>query len=660
MISRAALSATALSATALSAMLWPIPASAEAPAHPAFARIFTDHAVLQRDRPIAIWGSAAPAAKVAIRLGESAAMATADRNGKWRVALPPLSAGGPYTLSVTAGSETTTLTDIAIGDVYLCGGQSNMEFPTRLSTGAWGALKDVANPDLRYVTIAQDNAPAERDDLNTAVAWKPITPDTVGDASAVCYYMARTLQAKNKVPVGFIASDWGGTTIQSWTSAAALRTVKPYAEPIAALARYAADPVAGMAEEGRRQETWWDAHDPAAAAQRAWIAPDFDDAAWPTIVPQGSWKDSDAAPFKGFDGVGWFRTTVTLTAAQAQDATALQLGPVDTYDTAWVNGVRVGGGSVGWVWRNYPIFSGTLKPGRNTIVLRVLSGGGGGGMSGQPQNRGIRLRSGELVPIGPSWRYRTGMRSTGLSVPPAPWDVPTSLSTLYNGMIAPLRGYGFKLAAWYQGEANVGKAAEYRTLLPLLIADWRKNFGQPDLPFLVAQLASYGSVAPQPSESGWAELRDVQAKAVAADPHAGLAVTIDFSDRSDIHPTQKSVIGARLARAAQVIAYGGSGEAGGPEAVSVTRSGPDLSIRFRAIGGGLRTYSSDVAIGFEACSAQTCRFYPGRVDGDSIVLAGANAPAVTRVRYAWADAPYVNLYSADDMPAVPFERAVAP
>ncbi|GGA43271.1 sialate O-acetylesterase [Sphingomonas psychrolutea] len=633
---------------------------AAAPDRLAVARIFTDHAVIQRDRPIAIWGSAAKGTAVKVTLADRSATAIADHDGHWRVALPALAAGGPYRLVATAGLQTATLDDIAVGDVYLCGGQSNMEFPARLSTGAWGGLKDVDNRDLRFVTIGKDNAPAPRTDLNTPVTWKPVTADTVGEASAVCYYMARSLQVSQHVPVGFIASDWGGTTIQSWTSGPALRAQRAYAGGVAALALYAADPAAGLAADGKRVEAWWDAHDPQAKPQRAWIAPDYDDTGWDTIGPRGSWKDAGLAPLSGLDGVVWFRTTVTLTEAQARSATALQLGPIDTDDSAWINGARVGGGATAWVWRDYLIPAGTLKAGRNTIVVRVLGGGSDGGLTGLPQNRGVRLVSGALVPLDPTWRYRVGMRSRGLSVTPSPWDVPTSLSTLYNGMIAPLGGYGLKLVAWYQGEANMGQAAEYRSLLPLLMADWRKTFGQPDLPFVVAQLSSYGSVATVPSESGWAELRDVQAKVVRADPHAGLAVTIDVGDRADIHPTQKTVVGERLARAARVVAYGARGDAAGPEAVSVERRGPDLVIRFRAVGNGLRTYSADVAIGFEACTARQCRFRAGTVDGDTVVLAGANTAEVTRVRYAWADAPYVNLYGADDLPAVPFERTVAP
>lgn len=632
-----------------------MPALAQAQTAPGFAHIFGDHAVLQRDRPIAVWGTAAPQAQVTVSLNGQSAEAVADGSGKWRATLPKMPAGGPYTLTASTGAAATTLTDIAVGDVYLCSGQSNMEFPARLSTNAWGGLAGSANADLRFVTIAHDSAPAPRDEFKAAVAWKPIGPDTVGDASAVCYYMARSLQQKLKIPVGFIDSDWGGTTIQGWIGADALGTLKPYAQGVAQLALLATAPQKAKAEQNRREDAWWDAHDPNAKAERAWIAPDFDDSAWGSITPTGSWKDTGIAGLADFDGVIWFRTSVTLTAAQAASATALELGPVDTYDSAWINGTYVGSGTTAWMWRVYDAPAPVFHPGRNEIVLRVL---GSGGLTGRPENRGIRTASGELVPLNPSWRYRTGMRAKGLSIAPAPWTVPTSLATLYNGMIAPIRDYGFTMVAWYQGESNADAAAEYRTLLPLLMADWRRKFAEPELPFMIAQLSSYGAVATKPGHSGWAELRQAQALSVLGDKHAGLAVTLDVGDRTDIHPTQKTVVGERLARAARAVVYGEHITPGGPEAVSVARSGSDLVVTFRNTGGGLRTYSADSAIGFEACAGESCSYANATAQGDTIILQGAGKPEITKVRYAWADAPYVNLYSAEDLPAVPFEMEV--
>jgi sialate O-acetylesterase len=593
-----------------------------------------------------------------VTLGGHKVDGSADAHGKWKIQLPPQPAGGPYTLTVTSNGQTVSRSDILVGDVYLCSGQSNMEFAQRQATNAIGAIYAGRNETLRFLNVQKNSTATPQDELKGPVEWKVVTPETVGDASAVCYYMARSLQGSAKVPVGFVNASWGGTTIQGWIGAESLRTLGDYKAGVDAVAQFGLDPAAGMRAEDARNEAWWRAHDPAAKAQRAWAAPDFDDSAWPTVTPSGSWKDSGVAGFKDFDGVAWYRTAVTLTDAQAKAANMLHLGPVDTYDTTWVNGVRVGGASMSWMWREYAVPAGVFKPGRNVIAMRVLSGGQGGGLSGAPSSRTIGLADGKTIPLPAAWKVQRGGAMKGLAVPPAPWDVPTSLTTLYNGMIAPLVGYKFKLAAWYQGEANWDAAQEYRTLLPMLMRDWRQRFGQPALPFFVVQLPQYGAPAKAPGRSPWAELRDAQAYAVAHDAHAGLAVTIDVGDRFDIHPTQKTVVGERLARAARAVAYGEKIVPGSPTAVSARRNGNDIVIAFKDTDGGLATYSSDRAIGFEVCAGTACRYADARVAGDTIVLPGAGTPDVTRVRYAWADAPFVNLFGADDLPAAPFQLDV--
>jgi sialate O-acetylesterase len=629
------------------------------------ARIFSDHAVLQRDQPIAVWGTAAAGRKLTVTLGDRTATGSADAHGKWRIQLPPQPAGGPYTLTVMSNGQTVSRADILVGDVYLCSGQSNMEFAQRASTNAVGATYNARNDRMRYLNVPRNSAALPQDEFNGPVAWTPLTPESVGDASAVCYYMARSLQASYKVPVGFIQASWGGSTIQGWIGAESLRTVGDYKAGVAAVTQYGTDLPAAMRAQDARTEAWWRAHDPATAAQRAYVAPDFDDSGWPAVTPSGSWKDSGVDDFKDFDGVSWYRTAVTLTAAQAKAANALHLGPVDTYDTTWVNGMRVGGENYSWVGRDYTVPAGVFRPGRNVIVMRVLNGGQGGGLAGQPAQRTIGLADGQAVPLPAVWKVKRGSALTGVVAPRAPWDLLTSLTTLYNGMIAPLAGYKFKLVAWYQGEANAGEDAanpggpqEYRTLLPLLMRDWRQRFGQPGLPFLIVQLTSYNAVAKAPGDSSWAELRAAQADTVAHDAHAGLAVTLDVGDRFDIHPTQKTVVGERLARAARAVAYGEKTAPGSPTALEARRAGGDIVIAYKDTGGGLVTYSSDRAIGFEVCAGQTCRYADARVKGDTVVLPGAGTPDVTRVRYAWADAPFVNLFGADDLPAAPFQLDV--
>lgn len=619
---------------------------------PRFANIFADHAVLQRDRPIAIWGSAPKGSAVTVTLNGQSASATADADGRWRATLPAQQAGGPYTLTVGA----QTLNDIMVGDVFLCGGQSNMEFMVKASTNAWGALQTPADPDLRYVTIPDTSRAQPLADLEAPATWQRVGPTTVGDASAVCYYMARSLRQSEKVPIGFINSEWGGTRIESWISAGSLNTIAALKPGIAQVATYARDRDAAVAKDGERRQAWWTAHDPAAAKQAAFARADFDDRGWPTM-PTSAWKQAGRPELAAFDGVLWLRGTIDLTAAQVAAAKTLQLGPIDQYEETWVNGRYVGGGSVNWAWRHYDVPAGTLKVGRNTIALRVLGGSNGGGLTGAAA-RGLELTDGTIVPMTGDWRYFKGSAMTGEKIAPAPWDVPNSLTTLYNGMIAPFAGYGLKLAAWYQGESNAGEASGYRALLSLLMADWRKTFAAPTLPFFVVQLTSYGKPSIAPGPSDWAALREAQAEAVRQDAHAGLAVTVDVGDRFDIHPTQKTVVGERLARLARVVAYGQPGMRSGPEAVAVTRSGADLVVRYRNVTDTLRTYSGAQAIGFETCAGDACRYVGAAPRGDTMVLPGANRPDVTRVRYAWSDAPFVNLFDGADLPAAPFTLPV--
>ncbi|WP_338763208.1 sialate O-acetylesterase [Massilia sp. METH4] len=624
---------------------------------PTFASIFNDHAVVQRDAPITVWGKAAPRATVTVQLAGATAQATADGTGAWRATLPAMQAGGPHALRATVNGASTTLNDIMVGDVFLCSGQSNMELNVANATNAEMTIGTSANRNIRFANVAKDSSALRRDDFATVPQWQVTGPETTAKASAVCYYMARALQRQYGVPVGFINASWGGTTIQGWIGAASLRTLPAYRESIDVLAAYGADMGKGLKVEERRQEAWWDKTDPKAAAQRAWASPRFDDSRWADIELGKRWNESDAGPLREHRGVAWFRTTVDLTARQAAAGSHLLLGQVAAADTAWVNGVRVGAGDTWWMSREYALPKGTLKEGRNVIAVRVLGDENGGGLLGAADARALRTADGEKIALPTRWKFQAG---SALSAKQAgdPWQPPTSLATLYNGMIAPLQGYRFKAVAWYQGESNAGAAQEYRTLLPMLFADWRRAFGQPDLPFLVAQLAAFGKVPAAPGNSGWAELRQAQSIAVRDDPHAGLAVTFDHGDRTDIHPSQKAVVGERLARAARAVAYGDTIAAGGPRAETVTRDGKDLLVRFARAEGGLRTYASDSAIGFEACERDACRYVRATASGDTVRLKDAATPGVTKVRYAWADAPFVNLFGQDDLPADGFEMEV--
>lgn len=649
--------------TVLAAILLTLPASVYAADAPRFAGIFGDHAVLQRGQPVHVWGKAAPSQRLTLSLDSKRVAVVAGGDGTWQADLPAMTAGGPYLLSIEdEGGHKTSLNDILVGDVFLCSGQSNMEFLVKYATSTWGGTFMPVNTNLRFVNIAQDSQPAPLSELGSPAAWQVAGPTTTANTSAVCYFMASTIQAQQNVPVGMIDSTWGGTVAQAWISAAGLHKLKSYDAGLDALAAYAKSPETAMAAWSKMALEGWQAGEPDAASHSQWISPSFADGNWKTMAASGIWENADDPDLASFDGIVWYRQTVTLTKAEADSAAAISLGAIDDSDITWING-KVIGTTSGWQTpRNYQIARGRLRAGKNVIVVRVLDTGGGGGLWGKPEDRKLTFANGSTKPLAAEWRYRiAGQPKPGTQLPHEPWAKPNGLTNLYNAMIAPFTPYHIKAVAWYQGESNTHDPGEYSKLLPALMSDWRTAFRQPDLPFLIVQLAAFGPVATRPVESKWAALRDVQRRVVDADPHAALTVSIDFGDRSDIHPAQKTIIGQRLARNARAIVYGENITPGGPEATGVTRSGNDLVVHFKDTNGGLRTYSSNTAIGFEVCGVdKICAYAIGVPKDDLIVLEGANSAGARKVRYAWAASPYTNLYSADDLPAIPFELDIEP
>ena len=623
-----------------------------ASAAPLLAPVFTDHAVLQRGQPIRVWGVAQPNAAVAVDLSGATASVNADAQGRWSASLPAREPGAPLSLTVRAGADAQTLTDLLVGDVWLCSGQSNMELPVRRAMGGESEVAAATDPDIRLLQTGRVSLPAPTSTLPKEAVWQVASPATASNFSAACFFMGRDIKKTTGVPVGLIDATWGGSVIQDWISREGLTALKTYDEGLSVLSDYARSPQAGMARWGAMLDAWAARVEPHA---KAWARPDFDDRAWATLPAEAFWE---AAPgLATFDGTIWLRAEITLTAQQAAQGATLSLGPVDDIDTTFVNGKPVGS-SEGWnAPRDYRLPKGALKAGRNVVAVRAIDTGGGGGAWGPAAQKGLKLDDGSFVPLGSSWRYRisTTLAATGLP-PHAPWLGASGLSTLHNGMIAPLAPYGLKGMAWYQGEANVTEAAEYARLMPAMIADWRREFAAPDLPFLMVQLASFGAYKSAPAESGWAALRDVQRRATAADPKVGMASAVDIGDIYDIHPTNKQQVGARLALLARKLAYGeASLNAAGPAPLSARRDGEAVVVTFDQ---PLTVFGGARPLGFELCDAAVCRFVEGAVDGATTRLATPAGLTPTRVRFAWAESPILNLYGVNRLPATPFELKV--
>ncbi len=626
-----------------------------AAAAPLLASVFTDHAVLQRDRPIQVWGVAAPNTAVSVDLSGQGVSATADASGRWSARLParPASAA-PLTLTVKAGGAVQTVSDLLVGDVWLCSGQSNMEYPLRRALNGEVEAAAATDPQIRLLQTGRVSLPNPTDALPAYAAWKTSSYEAANNFSAACFFMGREIRKTQGVPVGLIDATWGGSIIQDWISGEGLKALGGYDEGLSVLADYAKDPAKGMARWGGMLDRWAAKVEPHAAG---WAKPDFDDRAWATMPAEQFWETNPG--LETFDGTIWLRAEITLTkaqaAAQAKGAATLMLGPIDDMDTTFVNGRQVGS-QEGWDFkRAYAVPAGTLKAGRNVIAVRAIDTGGGGGAWGPAKDKGLKLADGSFAPMGGTWRYKVSTKLADTGLPPhAPWLGASGLSTLHNGMIAPLAPYGVKGFAWYQGESNVTEAKEYARLAPALVADWRRAFAAPDAPFLMVQLAAFGPQVDKPGVSRWAELRDVQRRTIAADPKMGLASAVDLGSPYDIHPADKLQVGLRLAGLARKLAYGETAlNASGPVPLSARREGEAVVV---TLDQAAVVYGSGRPAGFELCdAAESCRFVDAAVEGDKVRLAVPAGYAAVKVRFAWADSPVLNLYGANRLPATPFE-----
>ncbi len=622
--------------------------------------LFRDHAVLQRDRPIAVWGHAGPGQPVSVTFAGQAVSTRADAAGGWQATLPPVAAGGPHTLEVIAGTRRERVRDVLVGDVWLCSGQSNMELPVWRSLNAASEIAAATMPRIRLFTVPQHAAAQAQESFNDSTAWTSATPDAVRDFSATCFYFARELQRTVDVPMGLIEAAWGGSRIEAWTSVGALRGQGGLDEALDILARSARDPLEARAAWGRYWQHWWATREGTLPGDAPWRA-DADDRGWsraPSTL--GAWERWNEPALADYNGMVWYRTQVMLSAEQAARGAILELASADEVDVTWVNGVAVGS-QYGAGERRYPLPRGLLKAGSNVIAVNVLDTYGEGGLAGPATAYGLQFDDGERVALQRPWKYRV---APGQQAPPfGPWQAATGLSTLYNGMIAPLGGFGLRGMLWYQGESNTGDGAAYAARLRALRDDWRRQFGA-RTPLLLVQLASYGQPPVAPADSGWAQVREAQRRVAAEDARSGLAIAIDIGDAYDIHPPNKQELGRRLARVARHVVYGEQDLApSGPRAVTAVRTPAGVAIAFEDVEGALTATGALRPIGFELCETRGdtrhCDYGDAELDGRRILLRGPRSTHATHVRYCWADGPVCTLRDRSGAPAGPFELPIA-
>ncbi|HEY5756412.1 MAG TPA: sialate O-acetylesterase, partial [Steroidobacter sp.] len=471
-----------------------------------------------------------------------------------------------------------------------------------------------------------------------------------------CLYFARELQKKDKVSMGLINAAWGGSKIQSWMTASALRSMGGYDGALDALAQSSKDPIAAASQWAAIWEGWYRERTKDRPGHEPWSAKPSGE--WkPAPIERGYWEEWGVPELAKYDGMLWYRTNVTLTKSQAAQKATLALGRVDESDQAWINGRLVGAAGPGGE-KSYPLPPNVLRAGENSIVVSILDTYANGGMPGPVASRAVRFADGSSVVLNKEWRYQLPPANAAFPLR-APWEATAGLGVIHNSMIAPLSNLGLRGVTWYQGESNTDEGDKYQALLTRFFADWRGQFGA-NIPFFVVQLAGYGPASTQPTESGWAKLREGQRLAVREDQNAGLAIAVDLGERTDVHPANKQEVARRLARAARHVLYKDAAPASGPVPVSARREGDAVAVEFTDITGKLVAYSAARPIGFETCGAAagSCEYAEATLQGQRVLLKSANASAATRVRYCWADSPVCTLYDEAPLPAGPFQIEV--
>ena len=616
--------------------------------------LFTDNAVLQQGIKAPIWGTADPGERVTVEFAGQTVSTTASAEGKWLVHLSPLKAGGPRILTIS-GRNKIVLTNILAGEVWLCSGQSNMERQLGLRAGQqpitdWKQEVAAANyPEIRHFGATQTKAFAPAQTVKGS--WTVCSPETVTNFTAIGYFFGRDLYRARQVPIGLIHSSWGGTPAEAWTSEAALRTQPDWTEALAQVKLLATDPVGTQREIQKQLEAWYQAKDPGSAASPPWSATDLDTRLWKAMTLPTYWEN---AGYPDFDGTFWFRRTVDLPEDWNGSDAELHLGAVDDNDTTWVNGVEVGA-TIGYnLPRVYCVPAGVLKRSTNVIAVRVLDTGGNGGLYGGDDPMRLVVNAGgktNSISLAGEWLCRQGVSLANVGWPPTDYSQsPNAPTVLYNGMIAPLLPYAIRGVIWYQGESNVGRERQYRTLFPTMIADWRHAWGEGDFPFLFVQIAPYHGNSP--------EIREAQLLSWQNTTNTAMVVTIDCGDANDIHPPRKQPMSARLALAARAIAYGEKLEYSGPVFQSMKLEGSEAVLRFTHPGGGLVAKDGPLK-GFTIAGADKV-FHPAQAEirGQTIVVASDAVSRPVAVRYGWANVPEGNLFNRAGLPASPFRTDV--
>ena len=624
-------------------------------------QLFQSGMVLQRGKTIPVWGKAEAGETVTVRFNKKEFTAIADANGNWRVDLPKMKAGGPYELTV----DSLQLTDILIGDVWLCSGQSNIDVHIeRVYPQYVQEVDSYENPRIRLFRVQNDtDTHGVKDDIRrTNINWKPLNKQNAWPFSAVGYFLGKRMFEKTGVPQGVIVNSWGGTPIEAWISADSLQQDYPMLLKKTAIYQndeYVRAQMRANAEASRQWSEMLDKSD----SVSSFILPDYDDAAWKEIN-QNSWQ------WRGSGSV-WLRQHIYINNVHARKPARLLLGTLFDQDVTYLNGKEIGHTYYQYPPRRYDIPEGLLREGDNVITVRFINKFGA--VHFIPEKPYLIAFGDDrcsqnplpedIIPLSDTWKMQVGVEMP--SCPSSDVSLQNLPTTLYNAVLYPLAPYAISGVVWYQGESNTGNPAPYADYLKKLIGCWRDRWQDQQMPFVIVQLANYdgrqqtGFPRPivyesAPVNSGWAQLREAQRLVAKGDPYAELAVINDLGETVDIHPLRKKEVAGRIGQCFDRLVYKEKVTLS-PEVVSVEESGDSrlvLTLDQPVQSGAL--YEFEVA-------GEDGKFYnvdaTGQGNTITILLSPDSRILTPRIiRYAWKDNPMkANVRSLTGLPMSSFE-----
>lgn len=607
--------------------------------------MFSDGMVLQRDKPIPVWGWADANETIEVNFNNQFVKTNADANGKWTIFLKPEIAGGPFKMTVK-GTNTIIINNILVGEVWICSGQSNMEFAVGNVQNAEFEINEADYPMIRQFLVEKDISASPKSELKAA-KWDACNKTNVRNFTAVGYFFAKKLYTELKIPIGIINTSWGGTCVETWTSREAFENSDEYKQIIAELPKVNLDSLSQNQKRNLSNKIESiQGSKIMAYADSLLIQPSFNDKNWPEMQVPELWENQQ---LENFDGVVWFRKSVEISKVDSGKEALIELAKIDDMDTTYINGIEIGTTNKYDEKRTYKIPQGILKEGKNIIAIKITDYSGGGGIWGEEVDLKLTLQN-NIIDLFGSWKFNVVEVKSEVS----PNSFP---SLLYNAMIHPLIPYAFRGVLWYQGEANVGRAQQYKKAFPLMIDDWRTEWNQGDFPFYFVQLSSFDEFGGNSNKgSKWAELREAQTQTLQV-PNTGMCVTIDIGNAKDIHPTNKQDVGYRLAAIALNNDYAKNVVFSGPTFKSMEINENKIILTFDNIGDGLTTPENSGSInGFEVAGLDKI-FHKAtaKIIDNKVIIYSDNVTNPLAVSYGWADdAGACNLYNSENFPAVPF------